>query len=138
MSRPWTYLPSTPTGPLVVDRPFYDRLARETATRTLVDRFVVPIRSGRAWPVRAGQLCRIVTLDGDTTPALVISIVAVSEVDPPPPPVPPPPEGAVGESLPPPQAIAAARIAAAAIPHTHCVLSSLIGYASLHRDTGIA
>jgi uncharacterized protein YcgI (DUF1989 family) len=48
----------------VVDRPFYDRLARETATRTLVDRFVVPIRSGRAWPVRAGQLCRIVTLEG--------------------------------------------------------------------------
>jgi uncharacterized protein YcgI (DUF1989 family) len=48
----------------VVDRPFYDRLARETTTRTLVDRFVVPIRSGRAWPVRAGQLCRIVTVEG--------------------------------------------------------------------------
>ena len=64
MSRPWTYLPSTPSGPLVVDRAFYDRLARETATRTLVDRFVVPIRSGRAWPVRAGQLCRIVTVEG--------------------------------------------------------------------------
>ncbi len=42
MSRPWTYLPSTPSGPLVVDRAFYDRLARETASRTLVDRFVVP------------------------------------------------------------------------------------------------
>src|SRR5262249_54622003 len=64
MSQPWTYLPSTPSGPLVVDRAFYDRLARETTGRTLVDRFVVPIRSGRAWPVRAGQLCRIVTLEG--------------------------------------------------------------------------
>jgi len=40
MSQPWTYLPSTPSGPLVVDRAFYDRLARETAARTLVDRFV--------------------------------------------------------------------------------------------------
>jgi len=64
MSQPWTYLPSTPSGPLVVDRAFYDRLAHETAARTLVDRFVVPIRSGRAWPVRAGQLCRIVTVEG--------------------------------------------------------------------------
>jgi uncharacterized protein len=64
MSRPWTYLPSIPSGPLAVDHAFYDRLARETASRTLVDRFVVPIRSGRAWPVGAGQLCRIVTVEG--------------------------------------------------------------------------
>jgi len=54
-SRLWTYLPSTPGGPLEVDRALYDRLARETATRTQVDRFVVPIRSGRAWPVRASS-----------------------------------------------------------------------------------
>ncbi len=59
----WTYLPSEPTS-LEVDRPFYDRLARETERRTPVDRFVVPIRSGRAWPVRAGQLCRIVAIEG--------------------------------------------------------------------------
>jgi uncharacterized protein YcgI (DUF1989 family) len=63
-SRLWTYLPSTPGGPLEVDRAFYDRLARETAARTEVDRFTVPIRSGRAWPVRAGQLCRIVVIEG--------------------------------------------------------------------------
>jgi len=63
-SRLWTYLPSTPGGPLEVDRAFYDRLARETAARTQVDRFTVPIRSGRAWPVRAGQLCRIVVIEG--------------------------------------------------------------------------
>ena len=63
-ATPWTYLPSTPGGPLAIDRAFYDRLARETDRRTPVERFVVPIRSGRAWPVRSGQLCRIVTIEG--------------------------------------------------------------------------
>jgi uncharacterized protein YcgI (DUF1989 family) len=63
-SRGWGYLPDAPGGPLAVDRPFYDALARETTGRTLVDGFTVPIRSGRAWPVRAGQLCRIVTVEG--------------------------------------------------------------------------
>ena len=62
--RPWTYLPTTPGGPLAVDRPFYNRLASETSRRTLVERFVIPIRSGRAWPLRAGQLCRIVIVEG--------------------------------------------------------------------------
>ncbi len=59
----WTYLPTEPTS-LDVDRAFYDRLARETDERRLVERFVVPIRSGRAWPVLAGQLCRIVAIEG--------------------------------------------------------------------------
>ena len=62
-SAPWTYLPTEPTT-LAVDRAFYDRLARATDRRTLVDRFVIPIRSGRAWPVRQGQLCRIVVTEG--------------------------------------------------------------------------
>jgi uncharacterized protein len=60
----WTYLPSTPGGALEADPAFYGRLARETDRRTPVDAFVVPIRSGRAWPVRAGELCRIVVIDG--------------------------------------------------------------------------
>ena len=60
----WTYLPSTPRGQLVVDREFYGRLARETAKRTLREQFTVPIRSGKAWPVLAGQLCRIVVIEG--------------------------------------------------------------------------
>ncbi len=51
----WTYLPSAPGGPLEVDRVFYGRLARETDKRTKVDGFVVPIRSGLAWPVRADR-----------------------------------------------------------------------------------
>jgi uncharacterized protein YcgI (DUF1989 family) len=62
-SMPWTYLPSEGRT-LGVDRSFYDRLARATAGRRLVERFVVPIRSGRAWPVLAGQLCRIVAVEG--------------------------------------------------------------------------
>lgn len=60
----WTYLPSTPRGQLVVDREFYGRLARETAKRSLREQFTVPIRSGKAWPVLAGQLCRIVMIEG--------------------------------------------------------------------------
>ncbi len=49
---------------LDVDRGFYERLARATNERKLVERFVVPPRSGRAWPVRAGQLFRIVAVEG--------------------------------------------------------------------------
>lgn len=60
----WTYLPSGPGGALEVDRAFYGKLASETAERTLAERFVVPIRSGKAWPVKAGQICRIVVLEG--------------------------------------------------------------------------
>ena len=55
------YEPNNPR--LAVDRAFYGRLA-ETARRTLVERIVVPIRTGRAWPVRQGQLCRIVEIEG--------------------------------------------------------------------------
>ncbi len=60
----WSYVPSSPGGLLEADRAFYDRLARESRSHTLAERFVVPIRSGRAWPVRAGQLCRIVVTEG--------------------------------------------------------------------------
>ena len=48
---------------LAVDRAFYRRLA-ETTQRTLVQKVVVPIRTGHAWPVRQGQVCRIVTIEG--------------------------------------------------------------------------
>ncbi|MCI2416011.1 DUF1989 domain-containing protein [Saccharopolyspora sp. K220] len=47
-----------------VDRDFYDRLAQHTESRTLVERFVIPIRSGRAWEVPAGWLCRVSTPEG--------------------------------------------------------------------------
>ena len=51
-------------SPLDVDRAFYQRIAHEHGLRTLVDKLVVPIRSGRAWHVPAGHVFRIVTIDG--------------------------------------------------------------------------
>ncbi|WP_017582130.1 urea carboxylase-associated family protein [Nocardiopsis valliformis] len=47
-----------------VDTAFYDRLAEHVEDRELVERFVLPIRSGRAWEVPAGYLCRISTPEG--------------------------------------------------------------------------
>jgi uncharacterized protein YcgI (DUF1989 family) len=53
-----------PTGEaFTVDRAFYDRL-REAPGRTSVARLEVPARDGRAWPLRAGQVCRITTIEG--------------------------------------------------------------------------
>ncbi len=64
MPRPRIIYEAKPGSALEVNRAFYARLAAETARREPVDRFAVPPRSGRAWPVRAGQICRIVALDG--------------------------------------------------------------------------
>jgi uncharacterized protein YcgI (DUF1989 family) len=49
---------------LAVDRDFYARVAADPDTRTLVDSFVIPIRSGKAWEVPAGHIFRIVTQEG--------------------------------------------------------------------------
>jgi uncharacterized protein YcgI (DUF1989 family) len=49
---------------LEVDKEFYGKIAHATRSRTLVDSFVIPIRSGRAWKVPAGHACRILTVDG--------------------------------------------------------------------------
>ena len=51
---------------LSVDRDLYAPIAaaRNPNKRKLVDKFVIPIRSGRAWEVPAGHLFRIVTLEG--------------------------------------------------------------------------
>ncbi len=62
-SNLWTYLPSE-SNSLDIDHAFYARIAGETAQRELVDSFVIPIRSGRAWPVMAGQVCRVVVIEG--------------------------------------------------------------------------
>ena len=64
MPSPRVIYEPKPGSPLAVDRDFYARLARETGSRTLVERFVVPRRSGRAWPLRAGQIVRIVAVEG--------------------------------------------------------------------------
>src|SRR5436309_13519024 len=63
MTRPRVIYEAKPGSPLDVDRALYERLAGEAGTRSLVERFVVPRRSGRAWPVRAGQLFRIVAVE---------------------------------------------------------------------------
>lgn len=54
---------SQPGGPLDVDHARYDRLANDTG-RALVETIEIPIRSGRAWEMRAGQVCRILQTDG--------------------------------------------------------------------------
>ena len=51
-----------PGGPLDPDRGLYRRIA--DAPRELTESFVIPIRSGRAWEVPQGHLCRILTVDG--------------------------------------------------------------------------
>lgn len=55
---PAAYQPR-PGSAIDVDRGFYDRIA--AGGRDLVGEFVVPIRSGRAWEVPAGHVCRLVT-----------------------------------------------------------------------------
>ena len=64
MARPHVIYQAKPGSALEVDRRFYGRLGEAGAKRTLVERFVIPRRSGRAWPVRAGQIFRIVALEG--------------------------------------------------------------------------
>ncbi|KAI9846522.1 MAG: hypothetical protein M1837_003943 [Sclerophora amabilis] len=52
---------------LDVDRAFYTRIAKSAdkpGGRTLVEQFVLPIRSGKAWKVAKGQICRITTPEG--------------------------------------------------------------------------
>jgi uncharacterized protein len=51
-------------GALQVDREFYRRIAEEVDGRSELESFVLPIRSGRAWTVPAGAVCRIRTVDG--------------------------------------------------------------------------
>ena len=56
--------PATKGSALDVDRDFYGRIGTDTERRKLVDSFVIPIRSGRAWEVPAGHVCRILTIEG--------------------------------------------------------------------------
>ncbi|TQN31754.1 hypothetical protein FHX37_1674 [Haloactinospora alba] len=55
---------AAPGSALDVDREFYSRLAREDSRQETVQSFVLPVRSGRAWEVPAGHLCRITTPEG--------------------------------------------------------------------------
>src|SRR3989442_13466168 len=64
MAQPHVIYQAKPGSALEVNRAFYTRLAPDAGKRTLVERFVIPRRSGRAWPVRAGQIFRIVAVEG--------------------------------------------------------------------------
>ncbi len=55
---------STEGSALEVDKAFYGRVAGSVPERTLVERIAVPIRSGQAWTVPAGHVCRIVASHG--------------------------------------------------------------------------
>src|SRR2546429_8734440 len=64
MAKPHVIYQAKPGSALEVNRDFYARLGPDAGKRTLVERFVIPRRSGRAWPVRAGQIFRIVAGGG--------------------------------------------------------------------------
>ena len=49
---------------LAMDTHFYQRIANEINARTRVNELLVPARTGKAWVVRAGQVCRIVAVQG--------------------------------------------------------------------------
>lgn len=55
------YLPSA-GSPLTVSQPLYE--AAQKAPRALVQDFIIPIRSGRAWKAPAGSIIRISTPEG--------------------------------------------------------------------------
>ena len=52
----------TKGGALDVDTAMYARIAE--SDRTTVESFIIPIRTGRAWTVPAGHLCRITVVEG--------------------------------------------------------------------------
>ena len=47
-----------------IDKDFYSALADGTSRHQLVEEVTVPPRDGRAWKVKAGQVFRIVCIDG--------------------------------------------------------------------------
>ncbi|MBV9230059.1 MAG: urea carboxylase-associated family protein, partial [Chloroflexi bacterium] len=51
-------------GRLAINTAFYNRIAESEDSRRRVLQHIVPLRSGWAWEVRAGQVCRIVTVAG--------------------------------------------------------------------------
>jgi len=50
-------------APLPIDHDFYDKAALSTG-RELVESFILPIRSGKAWRVPAGHVFRLSTPEG--------------------------------------------------------------------------
>lgn len=65
------YLP-TAGSPLTVDQDLYTSIQK--APRQLIDSFVLPIRSGRAWKAAAGSIVRISTPEGPQVGMGVINL----------------------------------------------------------------
>lgn len=57
------YLPAA-GSPLTVDTELYNKVAAAPRKARLLEDFVVPIRSGRAWKAPAGSIVRISTPEG--------------------------------------------------------------------------
>jgi hypothetical protein len=64
MNSPHAAYQATSGSALDLDREFYQRFSAAPDRRELVDSFVIPIRSGRAWTLPQGHLCRVVTVEG--------------------------------------------------------------------------
>ncbi len=59
--------PIYPTGILpkaYTDTTMYEAIGAATGRRTRVEEFTLPIRTGKAWHLEAGQVCRVSTPDG--------------------------------------------------------------------------
>lgn len=64
MPAPKPLYEAKPGMPLYVDRAVYGPLAERLDQRTLREHIHVPARSGRAWPVYAGEICRVSLPEG--------------------------------------------------------------------------
>jgi uncharacterized protein len=56
------YQASSPDSPLIVDGALYNAI--HTSEKRSISSHTLPIRSGYAWEMKAGQVCRIVTPEG--------------------------------------------------------------------------
>jgi uncharacterized protein len=64
MTDPRPLYEAKPGMPLYVDRAIYAPLGKRTESRKLREHIHVPARSGRAWSVYAGEICRISLPEG--------------------------------------------------------------------------
>lgn len=64
MSEPKPLYQAKPGMPLYVDRAIYAPLGERIDRRTLKEHIIVPKRSGKAWVVSAGEICRVSLPEG--------------------------------------------------------------------------
>ncbi|MQF69333.1 urea carboxylase-associated family protein [SAR202 cluster bacterium AD-804-J14_MRT_500m] len=64
MAEPRLVYPPNRGTAVNVDIGVYSRLAAQSKDRQLLNQFEIPPRDGKAWIVKAGQICRIVAIQG--------------------------------------------------------------------------